>query len=66
MPDLTDFDYDTLLAVMQADMPKLWREIFPRILAQLEGIGRWRRADRTIRVNFFSLELSDGLISVRS
>jgi hypothetical protein len=37
--DLTDADYDALFAVMQADMPRMWREIFPKILAQLEGTG---------------------------
>ena len=39
MFDLTDADYDALFAVMQADMPRMWREIFPKILAQLEGTG---------------------------
>jgi hypothetical protein len=39
MPDLTDADYDALFAVMQADMPQMWREIFPKTLAQLEGAG---------------------------
>jgi hypothetical protein len=39
MLDLTDADYDALFAVMQADMPRMWREIFPKILAQLEGTG---------------------------
>ena len=39
MPDLTDADYDALFAVMQADMPRMWRDIFPKILAQLEGAG---------------------------
>ncbi len=38
-PDLTDSDYDALFAVMQADMPRMWRDIFPKILAQLEGAG---------------------------
>ena len=33
MPDLTDSDYDALFAVMQADMPRMWREILPKILA---------------------------------
>ena len=32
MPDLTDFDYDALFA-SSADMPRMWREIFPKILA---------------------------------
>jgi hypothetical protein len=35
MPDLTDADYDALFAVIQADMPRIWREI----LAQREGTG---------------------------
>ena len=39
MPDLNDADYDALFAMMQADMPRMWREIFPKILAQLEGTG---------------------------
>jgi hypothetical protein len=39
MPDLTETDYDALFAVMQADIPYMWRDIFPKILAQLEGIG---------------------------
>ena len=30
MPDLTDADYDALFAVIQADMPRIWREIFPK------------------------------------
>ena len=37
--ELTDTDYDALFAVMQADMPRMWREIFPKILAQLEATG---------------------------
>jgi hypothetical protein len=37
--DLTEADYDVLFAVMQADMPRIWREIFPHALAQLEGTG---------------------------
>ena len=40
MFDLTDADYDALFAVMKADMPQMWREIFPKILAQLEGTAR--------------------------
>ena len=39
MFDLTDADYDALFDVMQADLPRMWREIFPMILAQLEGTG---------------------------
>jgi hypothetical protein len=39
MPDLTDTDYDALFAVMQPDMPRIWREISPHALAQLEGTG---------------------------
>ncbi len=37
--DLTDADYDALFAAMKDDMPQMWREIFPKILAQLEGAG---------------------------
>ena len=37
--ELTDTDYDALFAVMKDDMPRMWREIFPKILAQLEGAG---------------------------
>ena len=37
--ELTDTDYEALFAVMQADMPRIWREIFPKILAQLEATG---------------------------
>ena len=37
--ELTDTDYDALFAVMKADMPQMWRDIFPKILAQLEGAG---------------------------
>ena len=39
MPDLTDADYDALFAVMQADMPRPWREIFPAMLAHFERTG---------------------------
>ena len=39
MTDLTDTDYDALFAVMQPDLPRMWREIFPHALAQLEGTG---------------------------
>ena len=39
MADLTDADYDALFAVMRADMPRIWRDIFPNILAQLEATG---------------------------
>jgi len=39
MFDLTDSDYDALFAVMQPDLPRLWREIFPEMLAHLEGAG---------------------------
>ena len=38
-PDLTDADYDALFAAMKDDLPRMWREIFPKILAQLEGTG---------------------------
>ena len=37
--DLTDADYDALFAVMQADMPRMWREIFPDMLAHFEATG---------------------------
>lgn len=36
---LTDADYDALFAVMQPDLPRMWREIFPEMLAHLEGAG---------------------------
>ena len=39
MPDLTDTDYDALFAVMKDDSQRMWREIFPAMLAQLEGTG---------------------------
>ena len=39
MIDLTDADYDALFAVMQADMPRMWREIFPAMLAHFEHTG---------------------------
>ena len=39
MDELTKSDYDALFAAMEADMPQMWREIFPQILAQLEGTG---------------------------
>ena len=39
MPELTEPDHDALFAVMQADMPRMWRDIFPKILAQLEATG---------------------------
>jgi hypothetical protein len=35
----TDTNYDTLFAVMKADMPRIWGDMFPKILAQLEGTG---------------------------
>jgi len=35
--ELTDADYDALFAVMQPDLPRMWREIFPEMLAHLEG-----------------------------
>ena len=35
VPDLTDADYDALFAVLQPDLPRIWREIFPQLLAQL-------------------------------
>ena len=31
--------WDALFAVMQADMSRMWREIFPKMLAQFEGTG---------------------------
>jgi hypothetical protein len=37
--ELTDADYDALFAVMQPDLPRMWREIFPEMLAHLEGAG---------------------------
>ena len=36
---LTDSDYDALFAAMKDDLPRMWRDIFPKILAQLEGTG---------------------------
>ncbi len=29
----------SVAAVMKDDMPRMWREIFPKILAQFEGAG---------------------------
>ena len=37
--ELTEADYDALFAVMQPDMPRIWRDVFLKILAQLEGAG---------------------------
>jgi hypothetical protein len=37
--DLTDPDYDALFAAMKDDMPRIWREVFPLALAQLEATG---------------------------
>jgi hypothetical protein len=31
MPDLTEADYDALFAAMKYDMPRTWRELFPKI-----------------------------------
>ncbi len=39
MAELTTADYDALFAVMRTDIPKIWRGIFPEILAQLQGTG---------------------------
>ena len=39
MPALTDSDYDALFAAMKDDLPRMWRDIFPKILAQLEANG---------------------------
>ena len=39
MRDLTKGDYDALFAAMRDDMPRIWREVFASILAQLEGTG---------------------------
>jgi hypothetical protein len=39
IPGLTESDYDALFAAMKDDMPRMWRELFPKILAQLEGTG---------------------------
>jgi hypothetical protein len=39
IPSLTESDYDALFAAMKDDMPRMWRELFPKILAQLEGTG---------------------------
>jgi hypothetical protein len=39
MPDLTDDDYDALYVVMNEEMPRITRDIFPKILAQLVGTG---------------------------
>ena len=35
-PDLTGADYDALFAAMKDDMPRIWREIFPTMLAHFE------------------------------
>jgi hypothetical protein len=34
MPVLTDSDYDALFAAMKDDLPRMWREVFPKVLAQ--------------------------------
>jgi hypothetical protein len=39
MPDLTDDDYDALYVVVKEEMPRISREIFPKILEQLVGTG---------------------------
>ena len=37
--ELTDTDYGALFAVMQADLPRRWREVFPTMLAHFEHTG---------------------------
>ena len=37
MPELTESDYDALFAAMQADIPRMWREIFLDMLAHFEA-----------------------------
>ena len=37
--ELTDTAYDALFAVTQDDMPRMWREIFPTMLAPFEHTG---------------------------
>jgi hypothetical protein len=37
--NLREEDYDALFAAMKRDMPKVWREIFPELLEQLEATG---------------------------
>ena len=39
MPDLTEEEYDALYAVVQEEMPRITRDIFPKVLAQLVGSG---------------------------
>jgi len=36
LPDLTPEDYDALYALVREEMPRVTRELFPQILAQLE------------------------------
>ena len=37
--NLNSSDYDALYAAMKDDLPRMWRDIFPKILAQLEATG---------------------------
>jgi len=39
MPDLTPADYDALYVVVKEQMPRVSREIFPKILEQLTDRG---------------------------
>lgn len=39
MLDLTEDDYDALYVVVKEEMPRINRDIFPKILAQLVGTG---------------------------
>ena len=39
MLTLTDSDYDPLFAAMKDDLPRMWQDIVPKILAQLEATG---------------------------
>ena len=39
MPTLTEADYDALFSAMENDMPRISRDVFPLILAQLAGTG---------------------------
>jgi hypothetical protein len=61
MPDLTEADYDALFAVMQADMRRMWREIFSRILAQLERTGAL-----TVVTDIVRLELQESRLPLDS
>lgn len=58
MPDLTEDDYDALYAVVNEEIPRISREIFPKIVEQL--------ANRLSDIDFLTVSVATAVATPSS